>query len=123
MPRNRRGQEIAGNGSPERRWNFRSLFWSGRIDLPHDLAKFVVEATLSLEEGSWNLVANGATFKSIGRRRTKPGRQLIAAHRTELDEAERIVNAHLDTRRAGDPTPVGPGVGGHVGWDQVAEWP
>src|SRR4029453_14582884 len=54
--------------------NFRGLFWAGGIDLPHDLAQFVVEATLSLEEGFWNLVANGATFKSIGCRRTKPGR-------------------------------------------------
>jgi hypothetical protein len=104
---------------------------ASRIDLPHDLAQFVVEATLGLEEGFWNLVANGATFKSIGRRRTKPGRQLIAAHRTELDEAERIVNAHLDAWRAGDPTPVGPALEAMlarwralpVGEELVVEWP
>jgi len=53
---------------------------AARTDLPHDLAQFVVEVTLGLEEGFWNLVANGATFKSVGRRQTKPGRQLIAAH-------------------------------------------
>jgi hypothetical protein len=48
-------------------------------DLPHDLAQFVVEATLGLERGFWNLLANGATFKSIGRRPTRPGRRLIMA--------------------------------------------
>jgi hypothetical protein len=104
---------------------------AGRIDLPHDLAQFVVEVTLSLEEGFWNLVANGATFKSIGRRRTKPGRQLIAAHRAELDEAERIVNAHLYAWRAGDPTPVGPALEAMlarwralpVGEELLVEWP
>jgi hypothetical protein len=51
---------------------------AGHTDLPHDLAQFVVEAALGLEEGFWNLVANGASFKSVGRRQTKPGRQLIA---------------------------------------------
>jgi hypothetical protein len=29
---------------------------AGRTDLPHDLAQFVVESTLGLEEGFWNLV-------------------------------------------------------------------
>jgi hypothetical protein len=37
------------------------------------LAQFVVEASLGLEHGFWNLVANGATFKSLGRRPTRPG--------------------------------------------------
>jgi hypothetical protein len=68
---------------------------AGHTDLPHDLAQFVVEAALGLEGGFWNLVANGATFKSLGRRQTKPGRQLIADHRAELNEAERIVNVHV----------------------------
>jgi hypothetical protein len=81
---------------------------AARIDLPHDLAQFVVEVTLGLEEGFWNLVANGATFKSIGRRRTKPGRQLIAAHREALNEVEKVVNAHVAAWRDGEPTPVGP---------------
>lgn len=48
---------------------------SGHGDLPHDLAQFVVEASLGPEHGFWNLVANGATFKSLGRRPTGPGRQ------------------------------------------------
>ena len=41
---------------------------AGHTDLPHDLAQFVVEAGLGLEHGFWNLVANGATFRSLGRR-------------------------------------------------------
>jgi hypothetical protein len=48
---------------------------AGHTDLPHDLAQFVVEAALGLEAGFWNLVANRATFKSVGRRQTVPGRQ------------------------------------------------
>lgn len=104
---------------------------AARIDLPHDLAQFVVEATLGLEEGFWNLVANGATFKSLGRRQTKPGRQLIAAHRAELNEAEKVVNAHVAAWRDGDPTPVGPALDAmlarwralRVGEELVVEWP
>ena len=65
---------------------------SGRTDLPHDLAHFVVEAGLGLEHGFWNLVANGASFRSLGRRPTRPGRQLIAAYRVELNQAEWTVN-------------------------------
>jgi hypothetical protein len=81
---------------------------SGGTDLPHDLAQLVVEAGLGLEHGFWNLAANGATFESIGRRRTKPGRQLIAAYRSELNEAEGIVNAQVQAWRDGRPTPAGP---------------
>jgi hypothetical protein len=104
---------------------------ASHTDLPHDLAQFVVEANLGLEEGFWNLVANGATFRSLGRRQTKPGRQLIAGHRAELNEAERIVNVHVAAWRDGDPTPVGPALDAmlarwralRVGEELVAEWP
>jgi hypothetical protein len=104
---------------------------SGHIDLPHDLAQFVVEATLGLLEDFWNLVANGATFKSLGRRRTKPGRQLIADHRNELNKAEGIVNVHVAAWRDGDPTPVGPALDAmlarwralRVDEELVVEWP
>jgi hypothetical protein len=100
-------------------------------DLPHDLAQFVVEAALGLEEGFWNLVANGATFRSLGRRPTKPGRQLSAAHRTGLNEAEKVVNAHVEAWRDDDPTPVGPALEAMlarwralgVGEELVVEWP
>jgi hypothetical protein len=104
---------------------------SGHTDLPHDLVQFVVEATLGLGEGFWNLVANGATFKSIGRRRTKPGRQLIADHRAELNEVEGIVNVHVAAWRDGEPTLVGPALDAmlarwqalRVGEELVVEWP
>jgi hypothetical protein len=104
---------------------------ASHTDLPHDLAQFVVEANLGLEEGFWNLVANGATFRSLGRRQTKPGRQLIAGHRAELNEAERIVTVHVAAWRDGEPTPVGPALDAmlarwralRVGEELVAEWP
>jgi hypothetical protein len=81
---------------------------AGHTDLPHDLAQFVVEAGLGLEHGFWNLVANGATFRSLGRRPTRPGRQLITAYRAELNQAESTVNTQVQAWRDGRPTPVGP---------------
>lgn len=104
---------------------------AARTNLPHDLAQFVVEVTLGLEEGFWNLVANGATFKSLGRRQTKAGRQLIAAHRAELNEVEKVVNAQVAAWRDGDPTPVGPALEAMLarwralptGEELVVEWP
>jgi len=104
---------------------------AGRTDLPHDLAQFVVEASLGLEHGFWNLLANGATFKSIGRRQTKPGRQLIATYRGGLNAAEWAVNAHVDAWRDGRPTPAGPALDAMlarwqslaVGEELVVEWP
>jgi hypothetical protein len=104
---------------------------ASHTDLPHDLAQFVVEAALGLEEGFWNLVANGATFKNLGRRLTKPGRQLIADHRAELNRAEGIVGAHVEAWRDGTPTPLGPALGAmlarwralQVGEELVVEWP
>jgi hypothetical protein len=78
-------------------------------DLPHDLAQFVVEATLGLQHGFWGLLTNGATFQSvIGRRRTKPGQQLIRAHREALNAAEHVANTHVTAWRTGSPTSVGP---------------
>jgi hypothetical protein len=104
---------------------------SARTGLPHDLAQFVVEDGLGLEHGFWNLVANGATFERVGRRRTRPGRQLIAAYRVELNEAEGTVNAHVRAWRDGRPTPVGPALRAMAarwrarrpGEELVVEWP
>jgi hypothetical protein len=104
---------------------------SAGSELPHDLAQFVVEATLGLQHGFWNLVANGATFKSIGRRRTKPGRQLIAAYREELNGAEQVVNRHVVAWRDGRPTPAGTALDAMlarwqalaVGEELVVQWP
>jgi hypothetical protein len=62
---------------------------------------------------------------------TKPGRQLIAAHRAELNEVEKLVNAHVAAWRDGDPTPVGPALEAMLarwralptGEELVVEWP
>jgi len=83
-----------------------STMASGR-HLPHDLAHFVVEEALRIESGFWGLLAKGATFASVaGRRRTRPGRQLIRTHQAELARVEWVVNAHLKAWLTGQPTPV-----------------
>jgi hypothetical protein len=74
--------------------------------IPHDLATFVVEQRLGLAGGFFNLTAHHATFRSSGRRPTRPGRAVIAANRLELDGAERAVHAHEDAWRSGAATPV-----------------
>ena len=78
----------------------------GRGDLPHDLTQMVVEATWGVSDGFWGCLAQGATFRSTGRKRTRPGRAVIAAHRTDLVEAEQIVGAHVRAWKAGQPTPT-----------------
>ena len=74
--------------------------------VPHDLVQYVVEATTGYRDGFWGLVARGATFKSTGRKRTKPGRALIAEHRRELVASEHLAGAHVAQWRAGAQTPV-----------------
>mgnify|MGYP001140726927 FL=1 len=39
--------------------------------LPHDLAGFVIEGGLGLRHGFWGLIAEGATFNSMRKRRTR----------------------------------------------------
>ena len=77
-------------------------------DLPHDLSTFVIERSLRVEHGFWGCVSKGATFRSLGRRRTEPGRAVIRAHVADLNAAEKLVNeAYLRWRRGVD-TPLGP---------------
>jgi hypothetical protein len=76
--------------------------------LPHDLAQFVAESTLGLPHGFWGLLAAGATFESVRRRRTRPGRRVIRTHHGELMATEHLVNRHVAAWRANTPTPVGP---------------
>jgi hypothetical protein len=93
--------------------------------------QFVVEAGLDLEHGFWNLVANGASFQSLGRRPTRPGRQLIATYRMELNQVEGVVNAQVQAWRAGRPTPLAPELEAMLrrwralspGQALVVEWP
>jgi hypothetical protein len=74
--------------------------------IPHDLAQYVIEAATGYPYGFWDLVAKGATFKSTGRRKTKPGRAVIAEHRAELAGAEQLAGLHLERWKAGDDSPV-----------------
>ena len=84
-----------------------SIMGGARPDqLPHDLLQYIVEARTGYEHGFWGLVSKGATFRSTDRRRTKPGRALIAQHRAEIRAAEGLPNAHIAAWRTGKRTPV-----------------
>jgi hypothetical protein len=78
----------------------------GRGGLPHDLVQMIVEASVGMDQGFWGSVAAGATFKSIGRKRTKPGRAIIAANRHHIAAAEAVVAEHLYRWQHGYPTPA-----------------
>jgi hypothetical protein len=75
-------------------------------DLPHDLYTFVIEDALGLEHGFWGCVAAGATFKTLGRKRTPQGKAVIDRHLDELQAAEARVNEIYFAWRAGRPTPL-----------------
>ncbi len=79
---------------------------AGGKGIPHDLAQYVIEAATGHRGGFWDLVSKGATFKSTGRRRTKPGRAVIAEHRDELAGAERLAGEQLQRWDAGETSPV-----------------
>jgi hypothetical protein len=82
---------------------------TGRGVIPHDLVHLATEAMLGLEFGFWGLVARGATFRrGTDRRRTRPGRALIAVHRSDLHQAEALGNAHHQAWLDGRPTPLAP---------------
>ena len=75
-------------------------------DLPHDLYTFVIEDALRIEYGFWGCVAAGATFRTLGRKRTPQGRVVIARHLVDLDVAEARVNEVYFAWRSGTPTSV-----------------
>src|SRR3984893_17824499 len=77
-------------------------------DLTHDLAQFRDAAAPRLRAGFCGLLSIGATFESVRRRATKPGRQVIRTHHAALVATERVVNAHAAAWRAQAATPVGP---------------
>lgn len=78
----------------------------GRGDISHDLAQYVVEAATGYGDGFWGLLSRGATFKSTGRKRTKPGRALIASHREDLANAEALAAVHLAAWHGGHQSAV-----------------
>jgi len=75
-------------------------------DLPHDLYHYVIEAALGIEFGFWGCVSHGATFKTLGRKRTPQGNAVVDRHREDLAEAEQRVNDVYFDWRAGRRTPV-----------------
>jgi len=92
-------------------------------DVPHDLATFVIEDALGIEHGFWGCVADGATFRSLGRRRTAPGREIIRRRRDELDDAERRVNEAYLAWRRGEPTEAGAALDAALGrWRSLREY-
>jgi hypothetical protein len=126
------GRLCAWVATPPKRRRFQGTTMASGRDLPHDLAQFVVEATLGLQHGFWGLLANGATFKSVvGRRDTKPGRRLISEHREALNANEHLVNAHVTAWRTGASTPAGPALDAMlvrwralpVGEELCVDWP
>ncbi len=90
----------------QRTWIPGTVMALGRGDISHDLAQYIVEAATNTRDGFWGLLAKGATFKSIGRKRTVQGRALIAAHREGLRAAEHLAARHLADWRSGRSTPV-----------------
>jgi hypothetical protein len=73
-------------------------------DLPHDLYTLVIEDALDIEHGFWGCVAAGATFKTLGRKRTPQGKAVIARHLDDLDAAEAQVNEIYFAWRSGKST-------------------
>lgn len=59
------GRLCAWMATPPRRKRFQGTTMVSGRDLPHDLAQFVVEATLGLRQGFWGLLANGATVRGV----------------------------------------------------------
>jgi hypothetical protein len=75
-------------------------------DIPHDLAQYVIESMTGCENGFWGSVARGATFRSMQKRRTKPGRAVIAANRQDLVGSEHLAGRYFGRWRARDASPV-----------------
>jgi len=78
----------------------------GRGGLPHDLVQMIVEGVLGIKNGFWGSVAAGATFKSTGRKRNRPGQAVIAANRQGIAAAEHVVGEHYARWQAGGATPT-----------------
>jgi hypothetical protein len=77
----------------------------GKGGRPHDLEQLVVEATLGIDRGFWGSIAAGATFRSTGRKRTGPGREIIRRNKQHLDDAEAVAGEHVRRWEEGEDTP------------------
>ena len=105
--RENKGRVLAGwDATRSKRTRVPGTTMAAGKSIPHDLAQYVIEASAGYRNGFWDLVARGATFKSTGRRRTKPGRAVIATHRHQLAGAEQLAGLHLALWRARRPSAV-----------------
>ena len=82
--------------------------WAPHWRLTHDLAGYAVERSLGLTSGFWHCIADGATFASTDRKRTRPGRAVIASRRAELEAHDRLTHGHWERWERGGPTPAAP---------------
>jgi hypothetical protein len=73
--------------------------------LPHDVVTFVVERELGIADGFFGTVAAGGTFRSMAKRKNKPGRAVIARNVPAIDAAEKVVNRTWSDWLAGRDTP------------------
>src|SRR5215831_1552924 len=76
--------------------------------IPHDLAHYVIEKTLRIEDGFWGSIASGAVFPTMthlaGRRKPKASERSVAllkANARALVEAEVLVRIFNDTIEQG----------------------
>lgn len=100
-------------------------------DLPHDLYTFVIEDALGIEHGFWGCISAGATFKTLGRKRTPQGTAVIRRHVDDLEAAEVRVNDVYFSWRAGTATELDSELDAMLqtwravpdGGDLVLEWP
>ena len=91
-------------------------------DIPHDLATFVIEQALGIRHGFWGCVSEGATFRTLDRKRTERGKAVIKRHLAELDAAEGRVNDVYFEWRAGGVTPVNGALDEMLGrWRKLGE--
>jgi hypothetical protein len=66
---------------------------------------FVVEKDLAITDGFFGTVADGGTFRSMAKRKNKPGRAVIARNLHGLMSAEHVVNEVWGDWLAGRDTP------------------
>ena len=78
----------------------------GRGLTSHDLTQFVIEAATGYDHGFWGLISQGATFRTMHKVVTKPGRAVIVRHRRSLEDSEHLAGVHVGDWRSGLRTPV-----------------
>ena len=99
--------------------------WSRNSRLTHDLAGYAIERALDLRDGFWHCVADGATFRSTDRKRTRPGRAVIVARRAGLEAHDHLTHVHWERWMRGEPTPAADGLDEVAArWEALApgEW-